>query len=64
MVTMWVLLWVNAVPGMGVDVFQLGNYGSLKRCSAIMETAKIMVTTDNAQVACVRIFLERIDNDS
>lgn len=63
MATMWVLLWVHAVSGIGVDVFQLGNYGSLQKCSGAMESAKIMVTSDKVQVACVRIGIERVDND-
>jgi len=61
MATMWVLIWLQAIPGTELAFFQLGSYNSNQKCTVALAKAKVMVTTPSIQVACVQIGISRDD---
>tara|TARA_B100000780_G_scaffold158863_1_gene111066 strand:- start:8020 stop:8193 length:174 start_codon:yes stop_codon:yes gene_type:complete len=52
---MWVLVWIQFIPGVPVQYYQLNDFGNRTECEQYKEQAKIMATSSNTVVACLSI---------
>jgi hypothetical protein len=55
----WVLVWIQFVPGLPVEYYQLNDFESRTVCEQYKEQAKIMATSSNTVVACLSLRSEK-----
>jgi hypothetical protein len=51
---MWVLLWLQLVSGT-FDHYHVGSYSTEESCKKAKAEAKVLVTTTNSKVVCIKI---------
>ena len=51
---MWVLLWLQLLSG-EFDHYHIGSYSSEEACKQAKADAKVLVTTTNNKVVCIKI---------
>ena len=56
---MWVLVWIQFVPGLPVEYYQLNDFESRTVCEQYKEQAKIMAASSNEVVACLSLRSEK-----
>tara|TARA_R110002124_G_scaffold137584_4_gene300464 strand:- start:474 stop:647 length:174 start_codon:yes stop_codon:yes gene_type:complete len=55
----WVLVWIQFVPGLPVEYYQLNDFESRTVCEQYKEQAKIMAASSNEVVACLSLRSEK-----
>jgi hypothetical protein len=55
----WVLVWIQFVPGLPVEYYQLNDFESRTVCEQYKEQAKIMATSSNTVVAGLSLRSEK-----
>jgi hypothetical protein len=51
---MWVLLWLQLASGT-FDHYHVGSYSTEEACKEAKSEAKVLVSTTNAKVVCIKI---------
>ncbi len=51
---MWVLLWLQLVNG-SFEHYHVGSYSNEEVCKEAKAEAKVLVTTNNSKVVCIKI---------
>jgi hypothetical protein len=54
LVIMWVLLWLQLVSGT-FDHYHVSSYASEEACKQGKAEAKVLVTSQNSKVVCIKI---------
>jgi len=56
---LWVLVWMQFVPGVPLEWFQLNSFESRTVCELYKEQSKVMVTNNSMTVACLNVRIEK-----
>jgi len=51
----WVLVWLQLVPGMPLEYFQISYYESKTICERVKQRASVMVTETSMILACLDV---------